>query len=200
MNRARSQVFPSLNKITDSPQRISVPLYQQLLLSTSRAMTVAERNQAISNASRQIDLISGAVQIQSSSDINLISDRSEIPIKVLNRLPVQVRVRLQLHPTDARLRADSAPQVSLAPKGSKNIRIPVTAVRNGNVSANVEILSEDGNLVLGKQQQINLRIRSGWEDHIFLGFILSAATVFIVGLVLNLRRGTRMERNQEEEE
>ena len=73
-------------------------------------------------------------------------------------------------------------------------------MRNGNVSANVEILSEDGNLVLGKQQQINLRIRSGWEDHIFLGFILSAATVFIVGLVLNLRRGTRMERNQEEEE
>lgn len=200
INKARSQVLPSLNKITDSPQRISVPLYQQLLLSTSRAMTVAERNQAISNASRQIDLISGAVQIQSSSDINLISDRSEIPIKVLNRLPVQVRVRLQLHPTDARLRADSAPQVSLAPKGAKNIRIPVTAVRNGNVSANVEILSVDGNLVLGKQQQINLRIRSGWENHIFLGFILSAATVFIVGLVLNLRRGTRMERNQEEEE
>ena len=74
------------------------------------------------------------------------------------------------------------------------MKIPVTAVRNGNVRAYVAILPQQGNLVLGNQQGINLRIRSGWEDSIFLGFTITTAAVFLVGLVLNFRRGTRMNR------
>ncbi|MDU5248376.1 MAG: DUF6049 family protein, partial [Varibaculum cambriense] len=117
----------------------------------------------------------------------------QIPIKVLNRLPVEVNVRLKLQPTDSRLRADSTVAVSLAPKGSKTVKIPITAVRNGNVRVNVAILPQTGNLVLDQQQQIDLRIRTGWEDRIFLGFIFTAAAIFIVGLIVNFRRGTRME-------
>ena len=83
--------------------------------------------------------------------------------------------------------------MSLAPKGSKTVKIPITAVRNGNVRVNVAILPQTGNLVLDQQQQIDLRIRTGWEDRIFLGFIFTAAAIFIVGLIVNFRRGTRME-------
>lgn len=156
-------------------------------------MTSAERNQAITNAGSQLDLLARAVQIQTSSQINLIASSSQIPIKVLNQLPVEVNVRLKLQPTDSRLRADSTVAVSLAPKGSKTVKIPITAVRNGNVRVNVVILPQTGNLVLDQKQQINLRIRTGWEDRIFLGFIFTAAAIFIVGLIVNFRRGTRME-------
>ena len=194
LNSARQRVLPSLQEIAQDDQRITTPLYQQLLLSTSRGITVAERNRAITNAGGQLDLLAQAVQIQTSSQINLISSSSQIPIKVLNRLPVEVNVRLQLRPTDSRLRAKSAVAVNLAPKGSKTVKIPVNAVRNGNVRAKVAILPQTGNLVLNHQQQIDLRIRTGWEDKIFLGFIFSATAVFVVGLMLNFRRGTRMER------
>lgn len=194
LNSARQRVLPSLQQIAQDDQRITTPLYQQLLLSTSRGMSVAERNRAITNAGEQLDLLARAVQIQTSSQINLISSSSQIPIKVLNRLPVEVNVRLQLRPTDSRLQAKSAVAVNLAPKGSKTVKIPVNAVRNGNVRAQVAILPQTGNLVLDHQQQINLRIRTGWEDKIFLGFIFTAAAVFVVGLIINLRRGTRMER------
>lgn len=195
LNTARKRVLPSLEQITPDHQRITVPLYQQLLLSTSRGMTSAERNQALTNAGAQIDLLARAVEIQTSSQINLLSSNSQIPIKVLNRLPVEVKVRLKLQPTDARLRADSEVAVSLAPKGSKTVKIPITAVRNGNVRAKVAILPQTGNLVLDQKQQIDLRIRTGWEDKIFLGFIFTVAAIFIVGLTVNFRRGTRMEQN-----
>ena len=193
LNTARQRVMPSLEQIAPDHQRITIPLYQQLLLSTSRAMTSAERNQAITNAGSELDLLARAVQIQTSSQINLIASSSQIPIKVLNRLPVEVNVRLKLQPTDSRLRADSTVAVSLAPKGSRTVKIPITAVRNGNVRVKVAILPQTGNLVLDQQQQIDLRIRTGWEDKIFLGFIFSAAAIFIVGLIVNFRRGTRME-------
>ncbi|MDU5541314.1 DUF6049 family protein [Varibaculum cambriense] len=193
LNTARERVVPSLEQIAPDHQRITAPLYQQLLLSTSRAMTSAERNQAITNAGSELDLLARAVQIQTSSQINLIASSSQIPIKVLNRLPVEVNVRLKLQPTDSRLRADSTVAVSLAPKGSRTVKIPITAVRNGNVRVKVAILPQTGNLVLDQQQQIDLRIRTGWEDRIFLGFIFSAAAIFIVGLIVNFRRGTRME-------
>lgn len=195
LNTARKRVLPSLEQITPDHQRITVPVYQQLLLSTSRGMTTAERNQALTNAGAQLDLLARAVEIQTSSQINLLSSNSQIPIKVLNRLPVEVKVRLKLQPTDARLRANDAVAVSLAPKGSKTVKIPITAVRNGNVRAKVAILPQTGNLVLDHQQQIDLRIRTGWEDKIFLGFIFTAAAIFIVGLTINFRRGTRMEQN-----
>lgn len=194
LHTVRERVVPSLEQITKDHQRITIPLDQQLLLSTSRAMTSAERNQAITNAGGQLDLLARAVQIQTSSQINLIASSSQIPIKVLNRLPVEVNVRLKLKPTDSRLRADSTVAVSLAPKGSKTVKIPITAVRNGNVRVNVVILPQTGNLVLDQQQQIDLRIRTGWEDRIFLGFIFTAAAIFIVGLIVNFRRGTRMEK------
>lgn len=193
LNSARGRVVPSLEQIAQDHQRITTPLYQQLLLSTSRAMTSAERNQAITNAGSELDLLARAVQIQTSSQINLIASSSQIPIKVLNRLPVKVNVRLKLQPTDSRLRAESTVAVSLAPKGSRTVKIPITAVRNGNVRVKVAILPQTGNLVLDQQQQIDLRIRTGWEDRIFLGFIFSAAAIFIVGLIVNFRRGTRME-------
>lgn len=193
LNTARERVMPSLEQIAPDHQRITTPLYQQLLLSTSRAMTSAERNQAITNAGSELDLLARAVQIQTSSQINLIASSSQIPIKVLNRLPVEVNVRVKLQPTDSRLRADSTVAVSLAPKGSRTVKIPITAVRNGNVRVKVAILPQTGNLVLDQQQQIDLRIRTGWEDKIFLGFIFSAAAIFIVGLIVNFRRGTRME-------
>ena len=193
LHTVRERVVPSLEQITKDHQRITIPLDQQLLLSTSRAMTSAERNQAITNAGSQLDLLARAVQIQTSSQINLIASSSQIPIKVLNQLPVEVNVRLKLQPTDSRLRADSTVAVSLAPKGSKTVKIPITAVRNGNVRVNVVILPQTGNLVLDQKQQINLRIRTGWEDRIFLGFIFTAAAIFIVGLIVNFRRGTRME-------
>ena len=194
LNQERNQLLSSLQQITQSPLRITTPINQQLLLATSRAMTAAERNQAITNAGKQLEIVSRSVQIQSSSQINLIATNSQIPIKVINRLPLQVNVRLQLRPTDSRLRAKSAVAVNLAPKGSTTVKIPVTAVRNGNVRAYVAILPQQGNLVLGDQQRINLRIRSGWEDSIFLGFTITAAMVFLVGLVINFRRGTRMKR------
>lgn len=194
LNQARQQIIPALDQMAESSQRITIPLNQQLLLATSRVMTAAERNQAITNAGRQLKTISRAVQVQSSSRINLIATNSQIPIKVMNRLPLEVNVRLQLRPTDSRLRAKSAVAVNLPPKGSKTVKIPVTAVRNGNVRAYVAILPQQGNLVLGNQQGINLRIRSGWEDSIFLGFTITTAAVFLVGLVLNFRRGTRMNR------
>lgn len=194
LNQARQQIIPSLDQITQSSQRITTPLNQQLLLATSRAMTAAERNQAVTNAGEQLKTISRAVQIQSSSRINLIATSSQIPIKVINRLPLEVNIRLQLRPTDSRLRAKSSVAVSLPPKGSKTVKIPVTAVRNGNVRAYVAILPQQGNLVLGDKQRINLRIRSGWEDSIFLGFTITTAAVFLAGLVINFRRGTRMKR------
>ncbi len=194
LNQARQQIILSLDQIAQSPQRITIPLNQQLLLATSRVMTTPERNQAITNARKQLKIISRAVQIQSSSRINLIATNSQIPIKVINRLPLEVNVRLQLRPTDSRLRAKSAVAVNLPPKGSKTVKIPVTAVRNGNVRAYVAILSQQGNLVLSNQQRINLRIRSGWEDSIFLGFTITTAAIFLVGLVINFRRGTRMKR------
>lgn len=194
LNQERNQLLSSLQQITQSSQRITIPVNQQLLLATSRAMTAAERNQALNNAGRQLGIISRSVQIQSSSRINLIATNSQIPIKVTNRLPLEANIRLQLRPTDSRLRAKSAVAVTLAPKGSKTVKIPVTAVRNGNVRAYVAIFPQQGNLVLGDQQRINLRIRSGWEDSIFLGFTIITAAVFLVGLVLNFRRGTRMNR------
>lgn len=147
----------------------------------------------LSNRVGSVQALSGsltsALEVQSSSTINLISQASEFPVHITSTLPLPIEVKVDVVSEDRRLQFEVV-TTTLQPNTTTTIGIPVKAVGSGNVRTQVDIVGPDGS-VLGTGAEIDIRVRADWENvgtAILAGLVL---LVLIIGVIRSARRGTR---------
>lgn len=147
----------------------------------------------LSNRVGSVQALSGsltsALEVQSSSTINLISQASEFPVHITSTLPLPIEVKVDVVSEDRRLQFEVV-TTTLQPNTTTTIGIPVKAVGSGNVRTQVDIVGPDGT-VLGTGAEIDIRVRADWENvgtAILAGLVL---LVLIIGVIRSARRGTR---------
>ncbi|GAB7192180.1 DUF6049 family protein [Kineococcus sp. NUM-3379] len=132
-----------------------------------------------------------AVRIAPGSDRNLAATHAELPLTVVNELPVPVTVELTMRPRTARLRlADRSRTLTLQPRSQQRVGVPVEAVANGRVVVDAELRTPDGT-ALGARAPITVNISMGLETWILGGVAGGAGLLLAVGLVRAVRRGHR---------
>ncbi|NCT92672.1 hypothetical protein GXB85_17190 [Cellulomonas sp. APG4] len=136
-----------------------------------------------------------AVQVRSGSQINLISTTGELPVVVENTLDQAVEVGVTLRPQDPRLRVDDAPLVTLAPRATETVHVPVHAIQSADVGVAVELRTSEG-VLLDDSTVMEVRVRAEWEGigTAVLGALLAIGVV--IGLVRTVRRGRTGRRSE----
>ncbi|MFT3944042.1 MAG: DUF6049 family protein [Ancrocorticia sp.] len=150
----------------------------------------AGRKSQVSNISGTADAMLTKLQVLPSSTINIISQATELPVRVSNDLPVPVTVSIRLDSYDNRLKQTKPVEVTLQPHQSTAIPIPVEARGSGNIQASIRLVDAAGEEV-GTGQILEIRVRADWET---MGTAIIAAlfgAVLLFGVVKSLRRGKK---------
>ena len=180
--------------ITDAPQRYLGTVGPNALAAPSAALASAPATQRrLLEAARQTsEQLHSAIQVESGSSVLLVSAGGELPISIQSSLPVDATVTVRMVPGDPRLRAEEVVTTTLRSNTATTVRIPVTAVSNGNVDVHFEVLTADGE-VLASGDPFSVRVRADWES---TGTIIVAALLvvgFVIGLVRTIRKGRRFQ-------
>ncbi|HET8957249.1 MAG TPA: DUF6049 family protein [Microcella sp.] len=136
----------------------------------------------------QSDALRSAVQVAESATINLLAERTSLPVTVQNALPVPVTVFVAVEPVTGQLRVDDPRVETTVPAGSQvRALVPVQSLVNGSVDIRVSIRAADG-ATIGSTIEVPLNLQAGWETTgtIAIGAII--ATLFALGLVRDIRR------------
>ena len=188
-----SQVWSTLESyvaVTDAPQRYLGTVGPNALgtLSTALADDPGTQQLLLDAATQAEQQLQSAVAVESGSSVLLVSAAGDLPISIQSALPVPADVTVRLVPADPRLRAEEEVTATLRPNSTTTVRIPVTAVSNGNVDVYFEVLTPGGD-VLASGEPFSVRVRADWES---TGTIIVAGLLvigFVVGLVRTIRRG-----------
>ena len=188
-----SQVWSTLEAhvaITDAPQRYLGTVGPDVLgtLSTALAADRGTQQLLLDAATQAEQQLQSAIAVESGSSVLLVSAAGDLPISIQSQLPVPADVTVRLVPGDPRLRAENEVTATLRPNATTTVRIPVTAVSNGNVDVHFEVLTPDGD-VLASGEPFSVRVRADWES---TGTIIVAGLLvigFVLGLVRTIRRG-----------
>ncbi|WP_169579575.1 DUF6049 family protein [Ruania albidiflava] len=189
-----SQVWSTLEAhvaITDAPQRYLGTVGPNVLGTVSATLashpdTQQLLREAATDSEQQLQ---SALTVESGSSVLLVSAAGDLPISIQSQLPVPADVTVRLVPADPRLRAEQEVTATLRPNSTTTVRIPVTAVSNGNVDVHFEVLTPGGQVLLASGEPFSVRVRADWES---TGTVIVASLLvigFIIGLIRTIRRG-----------
>lgn len=187
------QVWSTLESfvaITDAPQRYLGTIGPNALATVSANLAGSPTQQLLADAATQAtQQLSDSIAVESGSSVLLVSAGGDLPISIQSALPVPATVTVRLVPADPRLRAEEEVTATLRPHSTTTVRIPVTAVSNGNVEVHFEVLTPDATVQLASGEPFSVRVRADWES---TGTIIVASLLvigFVAGLVRTIRRG-----------
>jgi len=130
------------------------------------------------------------VAIVTGGEINLISGEGKVPIVVSNRSADTIsNLRVELDPQTAALRTGEGQVITIPAGGQATARIDVSAVANGTVQIQVNLVNQDGQLV-APPAGFTMRVRAGWED----AFTAAAGGLAVVVLIIGLTRSVQRRR------
>ena len=179
--------------ITAEPKAL-VDRYEPALLSTLSSAwrhDVAGRDTLRRDVAAGIGALQDQIQVEAGSTVNLIYRSGEIPITIESGLDVDATVTVLLRPQDPRLRVDESVEAVLPAGRLTTVRIPVTAVANGNVDVDVLVLSGPDGEPVAHTSSFGVRVRADWEGTgtaIVAGLLVIG---FVLGLVRTIRKGPR---------
>ncbi|MBK5248202.1 MAG: hypothetical protein JJE50_02020 [Actinomycetales bacterium] len=179
--------------ITAEPKAL-VDRYEPALLSTLSSAwrhDVAGRDTLRRDVAAGIGALQDQIQVEAGSTVNLIARSGEIPITIESGLDVDATVTVLLRPQDPRLRVDESVEAVLPAGRLTTVRIPVTAVANGNVDVDVLVLSGPDGEPVAHTSSFGVRVRADWEGTgtaIVAGLLVIG---FVLGLVRTIRKGRR---------
>jgi len=133
------------------------------------------------------DVLDG-VTVVAGSDINLISDHGNLPVRVRNDLPVSVAVGVALVPDDPRLSVLDTPAATLEPGTEQSVDVPVRAIGSGDVSVLVRLTGPDGEVV-AEPYAFDVRVRAEWESVGTAVVAVMLGLLVVGGVVRTIRRG-----------
>ncbi|WP_147919229.1 DUF6049 family protein [Ruania zhangjianzhongii] len=181
--------------VTDAPQRYLGTVGPNALAAPSAALASAPATQRrlLDAAAQTSEELRSAIQVESGSSVLLVSAGGDLPISIQSSLPVEATVTVRMVPGDPRLRAEEVVTATLRPNATTTVRIPVTAVSNGNVDVHFDVLTAADGVLLASGDPFSVRVRADWEN---TGTIIVAAVLivgFVIGLVRTIRKGRRFE-------
>ena len=132
-----------------------------------------------------------SVRVEQGSAITVLADQTSLPVTVINDLPSEVRVTLEIRPTTGILAVET-PQVDLLVPASSAVRtlIPVQSLANGTTPVQFTLLSLSGEPV-GEVVTIPITIRAGWEGFISLALAIVVGGTFAFGVIRAIQRRRR---------
>jgi len=147
----------------------------------------ARRSEMVAQSLNNSVLATGSMQI-SSAALTLISDTGSIPINIHNSLPSPANVKVVLTPNDSRLLVEEQPMLTIAEGATVLVYVPVTAIASGDVLVSVELQSESG-AVIATADDLELRIRAGWETVSTGAVVVVLVGLMSGGIVRTIKRG-----------
>ncbi|MFI2361457.1 DUF6049 family protein [Promicromonospora sp. NPDC019610] len=129
-----------------------------------------------------------SVTVVPRQDVNFITDKGNIPVRVRNTLGVDATVTVVLRPDHPRLTVD-ARSTEVIPAGQEmDVQVPVRAIGSGDVAVTAQVLTPTG-AKISDDSSFQVRVRAGWEE---LGTWIAAglvALLFLSGIWRTVRRG-----------
>lgn len=181
-----------LSEATSDPDAVTTPPMrrtQMLLALPWRDAAKARADQALSVRS-SLAAMPQRVRIAPSSTINMLSTSADLPVRVINGLPVAIRTHVTLIPPDARLSPKKTVELTVPAHGEATALIPVEARGSGNFQLHAIINTPQG-VPLGEPGLIDVRLRAEWEGRgAVVGGVVLAAVV-LIGIVRTARRSRR---------
>ena len=129
-----------------------------------------------------------SVRVEQGSSITVLADQTSLPVTVINDLPSEVRVTLQVRPTTGILAVET-PRIDLLVPASSAVRtlVPVQSLANGTTPVEFTLLSL-GEEPLGEVVTIPITIRAGWEGFISLTLAILVGGTFTFGVIRAIQR------------
>jgi len=129
-----------------------------------------------------------SVRVEQGSSITVLADQTSLPVTVINDLPSEVRVTLQVRPTTGILAVET-PRIDLLVPASSAVRtlVPVQSLANGTTPVEFTLLSL-GEEPLGEVVTIPITIRAGWEGFISLSLAILVGGTFTFGVIRAIQR------------
>ncbi|MGJ9516876.1 DUF6049 family protein [Actinotignum sp. GS-2025b] len=150
----------------------------------------AQREELSAQLTQLAEEMAGAVTVQPSSTINIISENADLPVHVHNSLPVPVGAVVELRAEDFRIVPSDPVAATIPPATSVTVAVPVQASGSGNVTVTAAVTDPVGTAI-GAVQDINVRVRAGWETTgtYIIGALLGV--LLLGGIARSLRSGRR---------
>ncbi|MDO5700543.1 MAG: DUF6049 family protein [Bowdeniella nasicola] len=154
------------------------------------AMPMAERARLLGAVHERAEAIASGVEVESSSSLLLISDRPDIPVHVVNRLPVDISATIDLLAEDPRLQIPGPVEAQLDAEARTTVSLPVNAVGSGDLKVRIRVLDSSGE-VIADSAPFDVRVRADWENvgTLIVGVLL--ALLVVVGVARTIRRHRR---------
>lgn len=186
----RQASVAQFSEVATTPAELTAPVQRDVLalLGAGWATTPSDWTAAIGGFDAQIATMLSAVQVVSSSTINVLASEASLPFTVENGLDVAVNVRLSVAPSNGRLVVGEPVETEIAPNARVTVRIPVEArISNGSVTLLVQLSTIDGTPV-GAPTVIPANVQADWEG-LSAGIIaLFAAGLFGFGIWRQVRK------------
>jgi hypothetical protein len=185
-----------------SPTDFVEPLTDGVLRSLSAAWRddPAAQDAAVAGVERQIDELRSLVRVvQPSGSYSLGTNDAPLLLTVENRLPVAVRVQVELEPTNG-LRTRPLPVVTVPAFGSRQVQVEVEVTRAGQFAVDAQARTPGGE-PLGPTARLLLRSTAYGTITVWLTasaavVLVILASVRIAPRVLAARRDRRSRRSR----
>lgn len=192
------QSAKSFSSISPLQNQLLEPLEKEFsaIISQSSNSDPKLREKAYKNFADNSMRFSRAVNVISSSQINVLSTSANLPVHVRNDFPAPISVTVAVVSDDPVLQVLDKPHVVVPPKSSQLVTVPVTAVGNGTVNLRVNIENDQG-LAVNQSSTLTVHVKAQWEGLgiIVIGALLLAGILY--GFVKNIRRGKRFQKDSQ---
>ncbi|ROQ37076.1 hypothetical protein EDF46_2522 [Frondihabitans sp. PhB188] len=139
----------------------------------------------------QVDRIRSQIGVVQSSDVNILGDRSSLPIFVRNDTASAATVYLRVQPSNYYLSVQQkAIAVTIQPDSQTRVTVPVQSVANGKVMLTLSLATKDG-VTVSTPSEVAINVRAGWETVITAIFAAAVVLLFGGGIYRSIRRRRR---------
>lgn len=131
------------------------------------------------------------IKVVQGSQINVLGDRSSLPVSVQNDTTSAATVYLRVVPSNYNLNVEkNNVAVTIQPKSQQRVTVPVRSVANGKVMLTLSLSSKGGEAI-SQPSQIAINVQAGWETVITLVFGVAVVLLFGGGIYRSIRRRRR---------
>jgi hypothetical protein len=200
---ARVDAVRPLVGADDALQQFSTALKEpQLVTSKERLRMLALTSTAwsdnttglkseISKVTTSVDKATKLISVVDGSPVNILGDRSSLPIVIQNDTASAAVVYLQVVPSNYFLSVEeNHVAVTVQANSQQRVTVPVQSVANGKVELTLSLSSKQG-VAISSPTEVAITVRAGWETVITLVFAVAVVLLFGGGIYRSVRRRRR---------
>lgn len=145
----------------------------------------------ITKVSTQAAKTTGLIEVVDGSPVNILGDRSSLPIVIQNDTASAAVVYLRVVPSNFNLSVEkNNVPVTIQPNSQQRVTVPVQSLANGKVMLTLSLSSKQ-DVAISDPTQIAITVRAGWETVITAVFAAAVVLLFGGGIYRSIRRRRR---------